>query len=145
MNIGIIGCGAVGRKRAQHLAGARLIHCADTDLARASQVASLGDGCIAGTDWRALLDRADINAVVIATPQDSQVEIARAAINAGIHVLVEKPAARHVEKSIHMCAAATRFISLPTVPSMMTRLSAAQISTSFVSSSPSASVRVHFS
>jgi predicted dehydrogenase len=98
LNIGIIGCGAVGRKRAQHLAGARLIHCADTDLARASEVASFSDGCIAGSDWRALLDRADIGAVVIATPQDSQVEIARAAINAGIHVLVEKPAARHADE-----------------------------------------------
>jgi predicted dehydrogenase len=67
-------------------------------LARASEVASFSDGCIAGSDWRALLDRADIGAVVIATPQDSQVEIARAAINAGIHVLVEKPAARHADE-----------------------------------------------
>jgi predicted dehydrogenase len=98
LNIGIIGCGAVGRKRAQHLAGARLIHCVDTDLARASQMASFSQGCIAGTDWRQLLGRADIDAVIIATPQDSQVEIARAAIDAGIHVLVEKPAARHVDE-----------------------------------------------
>jgi predicted dehydrogenase len=98
LNIGIIGCGAVGRKRAQHLAGARMIHCVDTDLARASQMASFSQGCIAGTDWRQLLGRADICAVIIATPQDSQVEIARAAIDAGIHVLVEKPAARHVDE-----------------------------------------------
>jgi predicted dehydrogenase len=39
--------------------------------------------------------RADIDAVIIATPHDSQVEIARAAIAAAKHVLVEKPAARH--------------------------------------------------
>jgi predicted dehydrogenase len=44
------------------------------------------------------MDRAAVDAVIIATPQDSQVEIARAAIEAGIHVLVEKPAARHVEE-----------------------------------------------
>jgi predicted dehydrogenase len=80
------------------LAGARLTHCVDTDLARASQMASFSQGCIAGTDWRPLLGRADIGAVIIATPQDSQVEIARAAIKAGIHVLVEKPAARHVDE-----------------------------------------------
>jgi predicted dehydrogenase len=98
LNIGIIGCGALGRKRAQHLAGARLIHCVDTDLARASQLASFSQDCVAGTDWRHLLGRADIGAVIIATPQDSQVEIARAAIEAGIHVLVEKPAARHVDE-----------------------------------------------
>lgn len=44
------------------------------------------------------MHRAAIDAVIIATPQDSQVEIARAAIEAGIHVLVEKPAARHVDE-----------------------------------------------
>jgi predicted dehydrogenase len=61
-------------------------------------MASLGQGCIAGTDWRPVMDRSAIDAVIIATPQDSQVEIARVAIDAGIHVLVEKPAARHVDE-----------------------------------------------
>jgi len=80
------------------LAGGRLIHCADTDLSRARHVASLSPGCLAGSDWRELLARANIDAVIVATPQDSQVAIARAAISAGIHVLVEKPAARHVDE-----------------------------------------------
>ncbi len=98
MKIGIIGCGAVGQKRAQHLAGARLVHCIDTDLERASSTAAPNPGCAFGTDWRALVDRAAIDALIIATPQDAQVEIARAAISAGIHVLVEKPAARHADE-----------------------------------------------
>jgi predicted dehydrogenase len=98
LNVGIIGCGAVGRGRAQQLAGARLVHCADVDLSRARYVASFSPGCLAGKDWRELLARADIDAVIVATPQDSHVEIARAAIGAGIHVLVEKPAARHVDE-----------------------------------------------
>jgi predicted dehydrogenase len=80
------------------LAGARLVHCADVDLSRARDVASFSPGCLAGSDWRELLARADIDAVIVATPQDSHVQIARAAINAGIHVLVEKPAARHVDE-----------------------------------------------
>jgi predicted dehydrogenase len=98
LNIGIIGCGAVGQKRAQRLAGARLAHCIDTELPRACHVASFSHGCSYGTDWRDLMDRSDIDAVIIATPQDSQVAIMRAAISAGIHVLVEKPAARHVDE-----------------------------------------------
>jgi predicted dehydrogenase len=98
LNIGIIGCGAVGQKRARHLAGARLVHCVDTDLARAGHAASFSQGCSHGADWRNLMDRADIDAVIIATPQDSQVAIMHAAISAGIHVLVEKPAARHVDE-----------------------------------------------
>ena len=98
MDIAIIGCGAVGRKRAQQRGNASLVHCVDTDLPRAEQLASLEPGCTASTDWRRLLDRSTIDALVIATPQDVQAEIARAAIAAGIHVLVEKPAARHADE-----------------------------------------------
>ncbi|HUE12226.1 MAG TPA: Gfo/Idh/MocA family oxidoreductase [Steroidobacteraceae bacterium] len=98
MNIGIIGCGAVGQKRAQHLAGARLVHCADIDLGRATLAASSSVGCTSGAEWREVLDRAQVDAIIIATPQDLQAEIARAAISAGIHVLVEKPAARHADE-----------------------------------------------
>ena len=108
MNIGIIGCGSVGQARARHLAGARLVHCVDTDLPRAAQVAALSDGCSPGTDWREVVERADIDAVIIATPHDSQVEIARAAITAAKHVLVEKPAARHVDELRDLPALAAR-------------------------------------
>jgi predicted dehydrogenase len=102
VNVGIIGCGAIGRKRAQHLAQARLIHCVDVDPSRAAGVASLSHGCVSGADWRPLLDRAEVDAVVIATPQESQAEIMRAAIIAGKHVLVEKPAARNVEELLDL-------------------------------------------
>jgi len=99
LNLAIVGCGAIGRKRAQHLGNIRLVHCIDMDMPRAEHLASLlKHGCRAGSDWRELLDRTDIDAVIIATPQDSQVEIARGAIAAGIHVLVEKPAARHLDE-----------------------------------------------
>jgi predicted dehydrogenase len=98
VNIGIIGCGAIGTKRAEQIGNAVLVHCVDTVLSRAEHLASRRKGCAAGADWRELLDRADIDAVVVATPQDLQASIARAAIAAGIHVLVEKPAARHVDE-----------------------------------------------
>ncbi len=98
MNFAIIGCGAVGQKRARHLLGARLVHCVDLDLQRAAQVAALGQRCVSGSDWREPLGRADVDAVIVATPQDSQVEIVRAAVTAAKHVLVEKPAARNVDE-----------------------------------------------
>jgi predicted dehydrogenase len=108
LNVGIVGCGAVGQKRARHLAGARLVHCADIDLGRATLAASLSEGCSSGTDWRALVDRTGIDAIIIATPQDVQAEIARAAISAGIHVLVEKPAARHADELLELPQLAAR-------------------------------------
>jgi len=87
----------MGLKRAQHLAGATLIACADTDFARAERIAALHPGCVAFTDWRLLLNT-DFDALIVATPQDSHAEILRAAIGASRHVLVEKPAARHVDE-----------------------------------------------
>lgn len=44
-------------------------------------------------DWRTLLARNDVDLVVIATPPDLHVEIATAALEAGKHVLCEKPLA----------------------------------------------------
>jgi len=94
LNFALIGCGALGEKRAQHLAGAKLVHCIDLDEQRAAQLAALSEGCASGTDWSEPLSRADVDAVIVATPQDSHVPITRAAVTAAKHVLVEKPAAR---------------------------------------------------
>jgi predicted dehydrogenase len=98
VNVALIGCGAVGGKRARHLAGARLAHCVDLDPGRAAQLAALGHGCACGSDWREPLARADVDAIIVATPPDVQAQIVRAAVAAGKHVLVEKPAARHVDE-----------------------------------------------
>jgi predicted dehydrogenase len=98
LNIAIVGCGSLGQKRAKHLAGARLVHCIDADPDRAAELAATSRGCRAGTDWREPLDRSDLDAVIVATPPDSQVEITRAAVDSGRHVLVEKPAARHADE-----------------------------------------------
>jgi predicted dehydrogenase len=98
VNVALIGCGVVGGKRAHHLAGARLVHCVDLERERAAQLALLGQDCACGSDWREPLVRADVDAVIVATPPDAQAQIVRAAVTAGKHVLVEKPAARHADE-----------------------------------------------
>jgi predicted dehydrogenase len=108
LNIALVGCGVVGERRAQNLASARLVHCIDSDPMRAARLAAASPGCLAGTHWQAALDRADVDAVVIATPHDSLAEIARAAIIAGRHVLVEKPAARALEELLDLPQLAAR-------------------------------------
>jgi predicted dehydrogenase len=60
------------------------------------------------TDWRALLDRDDIDVIDICTPGDTHAEIAVAALDAGKHVLCEKPLANSVEQAQEMVAAAER-------------------------------------
>src|SRR6188472_3206380 len=60
------------------------------------------------TDWRELLERDDIGLVDICTPGDSHAEIAIAALDAGKHVLCEKPLATSVDEGELMVAAAER-------------------------------------
>ncbi|MFD5073380.1 Gfo/Idh/MocA family protein [Streptomyces sp. NPDC058371] len=58
------------------------------------------------TDWRALIERDDVDLVDICTPGDSHAEIAVAALAAGKHVLCEKPLANTVEEAEAMTEAA---------------------------------------
>jgi len=58
------------------------------------------------TDWRELLTRDDIDVIDICTPGNTHAEIAIAALEAGKHVLCEKPLANTVEEAEAMAAAA---------------------------------------
>src|SRR6516164_10819974 len=60
------------------------------------------------TDWARLIDRSDVDIVDICTPGDTHAEIAIAALEAGKHVLCEKPLANSVAEAEAMLAAATR-------------------------------------
>ncbi|MFF2032534.1 Gfo/Idh/MocA family protein [Arthrobacter sp. NPDC058192] len=60
----------------------------------------------AETDWRALIERDDIDLIDICTPGNTHAEIAIAALEAGKHVLCEKPLANSVEEAERMAAAA---------------------------------------
>ncbi|TDC44314.1 Gfo/Idh/MocA family oxidoreductase [Micromonospora sp. KC213] len=58
------------------------------------------------TDWRAMVERDDIDLVDICVPGDLHAEIALAALSAGKHVLCEKPLANTVDEARAMVAAA---------------------------------------
>ncbi len=58
------------------------------------------------TDWRELIGNVD--AVSLAVPTESHAEIACALLEAGIHVLVEKPIARTLAEADRMIAASTK-------------------------------------
>ena len=60
------------------------------------------------TDWRRLLERDDVALVDVCTPGDSHAEIAIAALEAGKHVLCEKPLANSVAEAEAMAEAAAR-------------------------------------
>lgn len=58
------------------------------------------------TDWRQMLDQCELDAVLIATPHDLHAEPTIAALERGLHVLVEKPLANRGVDARAMCAAA---------------------------------------
>jgi predicted dehydrogenase len=97
LRFGLIGCGGIGAIRASALRrtpAADLVMVADADAARARAVAQQS-GCEFTEEWRTLLERADIDAVVISTPPQLHTDMCIAALQAGKHVLCEKPLARN--------------------------------------------------
>src|SRR5437868_538631 len=97
IGIGIIGSGGIAL--ANHMPGfalcpdTKVVALCDTNpqiLEMASQTFSIKDTY---TDYHKLLQRDDVTAVVIATPNFVHAPIALAAIAAGKHVMCEKPIA----------------------------------------------------
>ncbi|MDQ3786912.1 MAG: Gfo/Idh/MocA family oxidoreductase [Actinomycetota bacterium] len=76
------------------------------DLARTKAAAAKFGFASVQTDWRELVNSPDVQIVDICTPGDSHCEIAVAALEAGKHVLCEKPLANTVEEAELMTAAA---------------------------------------
>lgn len=105
--VGIIGCGLIGQKRAKALGEGRLVACADINEACAKVLAG-NSAAKVFSDWRNLLELSDVDIVIVATLHNSLAEITLAAIEAGKHVLVEKPAARNPEELIPVMFAAER-------------------------------------
>ena len=60
------------------------------------------------TDWKRLVERDDVDLVDVCTPGSSHAEISIAALEAGKHVLCEKPLANTVDEARAMAAAAER-------------------------------------
>jgi predicted dehydrogenase len=90
---GIIGCGMISNFHAKAIADikqARLAACFDTVSASALRLAEQ-TGCRAYTDLTAMLADPDVNIVTICTPSGAHMEPALAAIEAGKHVIIEKP------------------------------------------------------
>lgn len=108
MNVAIIGCGLIGQKRAKALAGCQLVACADVMADRAETVARLAPGAQAVADWRTVIERQDVDIVIVSTTHDLLADITLAAVSADKHVLVEKPAARRAVELDPVIAAARR-------------------------------------
>lgn len=111
LRIGVVGVGWFGEIHCNTLAGlpnVTIAALADRDEARLAEVARAYEVGSLHTEYAPLLDDPSIDAVHIATRWDSHAEIAIAALEAGKHVLLEKPMAPTLEECDAICAAAKR-------------------------------------
>jgi predicted dehydrogenase len=105
IQMGVVGVGGMGtghvgglvRRREQD--NVRVVAVCDVYQRRLNRARKLCDG-EGYLDYRKLLDRKDIDAVLIATPDHWHAKIAGDALEAGKHVYVEKPMTHTVEQAI---------------------------------------------
>lgn len=93
----IIGCGAISKNHAATLADAdyaSIVALCDIDAKKAEgRREQFAPSAAVYTDWRKMLDEAEIDVVHICTPHDLHVEMACECLTRGIHVYLEKPIA----------------------------------------------------
>ena len=107
MNYAIIGCGLIGKKRLAGLpAGSKLVVACDTNLARAGELVKSAQAGRAVADFKKAVTDPQVEAVIVATVNAALAEVSGAAISAGKHVLVEKPAGVSVEQIDELIALA---------------------------------------
>jgi phthalate 4,5-cis-dihydrodiol dehydrogenase len=111
VQVGIVGCGYQGQLLAQAIAKTselRVAACADPVKSAAALVAALAGISDIHASADELLDKSEVDAVIIATPHHVLHESALAAIGAGKHVLAEKPIAVNEREAASIEAAAAR-------------------------------------
>jgi predicted dehydrogenase len=108
LNVAIIGAGHVGRIRAtviQRSPVSRVRIVADVDAALAAELAE-SIGANATSDWQKAASSPEIDVVLVCTPTKFHPPAAECALQAGKHVLCEKPLARTVEEAEMMVSTA---------------------------------------
>jgi predicted dehydrogenase len=118
LGVGMVGYGFMGAAHSQAWRTAahvldlpltpRMVALCGRDGAAAGAAARRYGWAAAESDWRALIGRPDVQLIDICAPGDAHAEIAIAALDAGQHVLCEKPLATTMPEAQAMAAAAAR-------------------------------------
>jgi predicted dehydrogenase/NADPH:quinone reductase-like Zn-dependent oxidoreductase len=110
LRVGLLGCGEVALQNAAALALApntELIACYDPISTLAEDIAQR-HGAAVSPSVEVLLERPDLDAVLIAVPHHEHVPLALEALRAGLHVIVEKPLANDLAAAVQAVEAAAR-------------------------------------
>lgn len=96
LNLGIIGVAARGAENLNGVAGENIVALCDVDAKRLAQAAERFPKAATYVDFRKLLERNDLDAVVVSTPDHTHAIPVVGALKAGLDVYCEKPLAHSV-------------------------------------------------
>jgi predicted dehydrogenase len=109
VGVGLLGYGAIGHEHSRAVRavdGLTLAAVCDTSAERRAVAAEASDGVALTASADALLERDDVDLVVVSTPPNTHAEWALRAIAAGKHVVLEKPFAIRTAEADEVLAAA---------------------------------------
>jgi len=113
VSIGVIGCGGISgghRGWARNSSGTELLAVCDVDAERREAAREqAGENCTAYTDYREVLDRDDIDAVFVLTPDHWHTLVSLNACQAGKDVYCEKPLTLTIDEGKRLVAAVRRY------------------------------------
>lgn len=94
VKLGIVGCGYWGPNLIRNfnsISDAEVVYCADLDKSRLTHTKGLYPQIITTTDYKEILSKKEVDAIIVATPIETHYKIAKDSLNADKHVLIEKP------------------------------------------------------
>ncbi len=110
-NVAVIGAGAIGREHVESFQkhpAARVVALVETSAKRGREIAGRFKVPDLYTDYRGVLARADIDVVSIALPNYLHALVALAALQAGKHVMLDKPMTTNARDAARLVAEARR-------------------------------------
>jgi predicted dehydrogenase len=113
INIAVVGAGVIGKRHMQEIANSdqcKLVAIADPSPEAGREASTLGVELY--EDYRKLLDRERVDAVIVCTPNSTHGEVGMACIDRGLPVLIEKPIADDLA-SARALAEASRTARVP--------------------------------
>lgn len=112
LNIAVIGCGYWGPnliRNFNQLVSCEMVACCDLSEDNLKRVGSLYSNILVTTNYQEITQNPEIDAVAIATPVFSHWELAKKCLEAGKHVLIEKPMASNSEQCIDLIETAKKY------------------------------------
>ncbi|HVG32323.1 MAG TPA: Gfo/Idh/MocA family oxidoreductase [Pyrinomonadaceae bacterium] len=103
LKVGLIGCGHIAQAahlvNLKRLPSAELVALAEPDAGRRLEAQRLAPKAAAFTDYEELLDKAEVDALVICLPNALHARAAIAALEKGKHIYLEKPLATSLDEA----------------------------------------------